>query len=503
MEAVNKSIQPKIYYFFIFCYHRLASILLIIQILFDGQYINESVVYNVRQYCDTLLEDESHSKYHQLLKEMLNYGAMAQLYFNHNAENLANEGITGVAVEEVPETCDELYVDDRIDGVDFYGASLVYRNRIALRYYFTGDISDCSFTKDGDVCTPVSKDGMHYIEITDILPQNLDKQIKVTVKDADESQMTVSYSPMNYIVRMYAGGNENLKNLLRAIYNYHLVAKNITLGKIEYLSIYISDSNEEVKTMCAYSNEDGSTYIEYISDIVKKGTIDGDAMAIISKAFATSELEALNERSEENSEGLEIGSMYIGFEDGDVCYADFYGKIPEEFLNGCAVMEECFAKLTADMPEYIPVPLETGEIAESDKNALNTILSNMELWAPADTFAISGVAKDQYFAETLGLSSAEGIVSGLGFAPMMLMEAYRLRIVTLEKSSAAYAVAADFENNIDWFSWIFVFPSDALIAIKDNQVLCLMGSDAMYTETASAIQEAGWTVYKTLQNPNM
>jgi hypothetical protein len=32
---------------------------------------------------------------------------------------------------------------------------------------------------------------------------------------------------MNYIVRMNAKGSDNLKNLLKALYNYHLAAKQL------------------------------------------------------------------------------------------------------------------------------------------------------------------------------------------------------------------------------------------------------------------------------------
>ena len=94
-----------------------------------------------------------------------------------------------------------------------------------MRLYFTGDISGLTFSANGVTYAPVAKDDMYYIEIADILPQNLDQQITMTVADAEDNALTVSYGAMNYIVRMNAKGSENLKVLLKALYNYHLAAK--------------------------------------------------------------------------------------------------------------------------------------------------------------------------------------------------------------------------------------------------------------------------------------
>lgn len=195
-----------------------------VQIL-NGGNSGEIHTYTVRQYCNTVLADDEHSEYHAIVKEMLNYGAMAQQYFDYNTENFANIGITGVATTDVPENAEELTVSDSVDALNFYGASLVYRDRIAVRYYFTGDVTGCRFTANGNSCETVSKDGMYYVEIADILPQDLDQQVTLTTEDSHGNLLTVSYSPMNYIVRMNEKGSDTLKALVKALYNYHLAAK--------------------------------------------------------------------------------------------------------------------------------------------------------------------------------------------------------------------------------------------------------------------------------------
>ncbi len=200
----------------------------IIVMVINGREIGSNAIYSVRQYCDTILADDAYSQYHTIVKEMLNYGAMAQIYFDYDAQNLANDGITGTAAENVPATAKDISVGGKISGVNFYGASLVYRDRIAVRYYFTGDVAGLTFTANGNTYTPVAKGNLHYIEIADILPQNLDQQIVLTVTDNDGNTLSVTYNPMNYIVRMNTKGNDDLKNLLKALYNYHLAAKKLS-----------------------------------------------------------------------------------------------------------------------------------------------------------------------------------------------------------------------------------------------------------------------------------
>ena len=100
-------------------------------------------------------------------------------------------------------------------------------DRIAVRYYFSfeGQINNIEFTANGQAYSPQLKDGLYYIELYDILPQDLDQQITMTVTDASGNTLTVTYGPMNYIVRMNEKGSDTLKALVKALYNYHLATK--------------------------------------------------------------------------------------------------------------------------------------------------------------------------------------------------------------------------------------------------------------------------------------
>ena len=202
----------------------------IVIMISSGSYLTTSATYSAKQYCDTLLGDAQYSQYHTLVKEMLNYGAMAQLYFDYGADELVNNHITGAAKEDIPEQAEnDMTISGSIESISFYGASLVFKDRIAVRYYFCydGDLSQYSFSAGDLPITYIIKDGMLCIEVADILPQNLDQQITLTVTDADGSELSVTYGPMNYIVRMNDKGSETLQNLVKALYNYHLAAKTL------------------------------------------------------------------------------------------------------------------------------------------------------------------------------------------------------------------------------------------------------------------------------------
>ncbi len=195
--------------------------------LVSGDIKGAEHTYSVREYADIVLADESKAYCHDLVKEMLNYGAKAQIYFGVNTSDLANAGITA-AETQAPTEADDVVISGKTEGVQIYGATMVLKAKIAVRYYFhvSGDVSEHTFSVDGETYTPVkAEDGLYYVEVSGINPQNLDKAITVSVDNA----LTVTYSPMNYMVRMSAKGSETLQDLITAMYGYHLAAKAYTV----------------------------------------------------------------------------------------------------------------------------------------------------------------------------------------------------------------------------------------------------------------------------------
>ncbi len=270
---------------------------------------------------------------------------------------------------------------------------------------------------------------------------------------------------------------------------------------ITFFMLSITQADGTSQHLMAMPNEDGSVYIDMTDAVNKKGNVDGSALTEIDNALKASGLLEL-ESSPEGVYSEAYVSISVAYSNGDGFDAYIYGDRPEAFDTGYAAMVACFTELTAELPVYVAKPVENGEIAESDRTALDGILANLELVGSADSYAITGVAKDEFFALAMGLLVDDGVATGVQFAPQMLTNAYALSIVTLEEGADANGVAANFEKGIDWTKWVCVMPESAYIAIKGNQVLCVLGSLEFFDATVAAIEADGWTAYKTLNNPD-
>ena len=195
-----------------------------VQILTNGQEVSKGT-YSVRQYAEYILDDANgYSEQDKLMVQaMLHYGASAQAYFDIDPDNLADNGYTDSVTEDIPAVNDyNVTVSDSISGISFYGASLLFKDRIAVRFYFTVT-GDGSYTVNGKTLT--EKDGLWYVEFADIAPQDLDQIIEAVVSDENGSSFTVAYSPLHYIVRQYnKTENAELKDLVQNLYDYHKAA---------------------------------------------------------------------------------------------------------------------------------------------------------------------------------------------------------------------------------------------------------------------------------------
>ncbi len=189
--------------------------------------------FTIREYAEAIIDGNYADKDKNLAKHMLNYGAMSQIYFGYNANDLANKNIGKVEVAGVPNDGDSAATTDPVDGISFYGTSLVMNSKISLRFYFTlddgADIKDYKFSTGYPAPSGTLKvDGVnkraYRIEIENIAPNMLAKDYSVTITKGNATT-SVTISPLDYVQRQFhATTSQSLKNMLQALYNYHLVA---------------------------------------------------------------------------------------------------------------------------------------------------------------------------------------------------------------------------------------------------------------------------------------
>ncbi len=179
---------------------------------------------SVREYAMKLLASKRWDSLAavDMILATLHYGATAQSFFGYNLDAIANEGYQMPDAPEIPSVDTSNMVSGSVSGASFYGASLVFESNVAVRFYFVGDVTGVTFQCGDTVLTPVEKDGMYYVEAGNINPQDYNEEITLTVNDT----MTVTYSPMYYISRMYSKTDKaQLKTLLATMYQYHLTAQ--------------------------------------------------------------------------------------------------------------------------------------------------------------------------------------------------------------------------------------------------------------------------------------
>lgn len=190
--------------------------------------------YSVKEYAEVILANpDVYADEGPLVKSMLNYGAYAQIYFNHNTQNLANtsEYISEdekVLVDELDLSDYEFALSGTQDGVAYYGSSLSLKSETAIIHYFTiadgVDVNSLDVTVNGKASELVLNGNLYMLKISDIPAHKLDEMYEVKVGD-----LILDYGVFSYGYKAMNKTNENLKNAVKALYAYNQAA-------IEYIA---------------------------------------------------------------------------------------------------------------------------------------------------------------------------------------------------------------------------------------------------------------------------
>ncbi len=197
--------------------------------------------YRVRDYADVIIANKDGKFSDELItlvKTMLNYGASAQMQFDHNTDALANAGVNyglaGLSENEVSSIAGDIPNKAAINslladsGIEYYGYSLLLKTKTTLRFYFRkngADTSKLALINGDNVNVGTVKDyddSYCYIEVSGIAAYDLNKRFELRYGDTTLG----SYSALSYAkdVLQNDNGKQPITNTMTSLYRYHEAA---------------------------------------------------------------------------------------------------------------------------------------------------------------------------------------------------------------------------------------------------------------------------------------
>lgn len=210
----------------------------------------EEFSYSVKEYASELLSksNEYPTETVKLVKALLNYGTAAQTFFKYNTDKPANAILSdtdkAVAVADFDAYKAVIKADSAngaIDGLTYYGSSLICKSEMTVRHYFIldngSDINNYKFsyidTEGYEVSLipkKVSDGGVYCVDISGIMACSLNKNYVCRVTGMDNSQtIELDYGPLSYAysVANSKDSSKELMNLMNALYMYSEMARKV------------------------------------------------------------------------------------------------------------------------------------------------------------------------------------------------------------------------------------------------------------------------------------
>ena len=157
--------------------------------------LNGQGTISVEEYALALKKRDS--SYSSFVEAMLNYGAYAKAYFNDEDYNPSEYKTT-----IYKQIAGNISSNGKVDAEGYIGSSLLLKNKIILRHYFSVEVPDA-----------VKKGDYWYVEQA-FNPTEFDKPISGYG----------TYTINDYIKKVLSGSNQELKNLCCALYEYNQAA---------------------------------------------------------------------------------------------------------------------------------------------------------------------------------------------------------------------------------------------------------------------------------------
>ena len=205
--------------------------------------------YSIVMYANSLLEqsDQLDANVIAVVEAMLNYGAVAQQYFDYKVDQLANANVVNKEYQNVDASAFEAYkpqIDGTITGMAYGASNLRLLPEAAIRHHFVinedmkqsyqdGNLTFTLLNEQGEAVKTLSPtfydENKAYVEITNIFAEDLHKAYRVQVKNTtNNEEITISYSVFSYgyTAMNHSSAKQETKDIVKAMYVYNQAALN-------------------------------------------------------------------------------------------------------------------------------------------------------------------------------------------------------------------------------------------------------------------------------------
>ena len=187
--------------------------------------LNYTVKENIQELITANADD---AQIVQILSDILRYGATAQLYQNYEVDDLATDGIEGLAPErtDVPTKSDMTLteVEGAVSNTYFNGATVWFGSTTKLKITVkTDDISKVTLKVNGSEVSGAlleagEEAGVYYYYTEDIGMAHFGDVYSFTVYDNGVEVETLTYSVNSYVYSKMNGENQKMSELALALY---------------------------------------------------------------------------------------------------------------------------------------------------------------------------------------------------------------------------------------------------------------------------------------------
>jgi archaellum component FlaG (FlaF/FlaG flagellin family) len=195
----------------------------------DGEaYTSNAIEYGVETYYKNM-----YNKYSQelddLLDSLLAYGDSARIYFQgteaETSKYTANlKSVTAEDLSDYASTSEGTFPS----GVKNISASLILDSKTSIKVYIDGDVSNCEVTVDGVSYEPtLIGESKYEVVIENIVSCELDHIYTISISNSDgegRTAITFTYSALTYVRNKLSSDDQNLVQLVCALYYYNQAA---------------------------------------------------------------------------------------------------------------------------------------------------------------------------------------------------------------------------------------------------------------------------------------